>query len=124
MPESSLEIGFSYDYSPSSVFSPTSSGSLTLSAQAATVYASLTHRIMPKLYGSLQAQFQDSTYYGGAYDGVADKYYLVGLNLQYRFTPNFSAEVGYNYDDYNSGVPGLDLSYDRNRVYVGVTGSY
>ena len=32
----------------------------------------------------------------------ADNYYLVGLNLQYRFTPNFSAEVGYNYDNLDS----------------------
>ena len=28
--------------------------------------------------------------------------YLVGLNLRYQFTPNFSAEVGYNYDNLNS----------------------
>jgi hypothetical protein len=47
---------------------------------------------------------------------------LVGLNLQYRFTPNFSAEVGYNYDDLHSDLPGR--TYDRNRIYVGVTGSY
>jgi predicted porin len=77
---------------------------------------------MPKLYGSILAQFQNSTYYGGGYDGDTDKYYLVGLNLQYRFTPNFSAEVGYNYDDLHSDLPGR--TYDRNRIYVGVTGSY
>jgi predicted porin len=56
-------------------------------------------------------------------DGQSEKYYLVGLNLQYRFTPNFSAEVGYNYDDVNSNVA-VQPGYDRNRVYVGVTGSY
>jgi predicted porin len=53
---------------------------------------------------------------------MAQNYYLVGLNLQYRFTPNFSAEVGYNYDDLNNYLPGQD--YDRNRIYIGVTGSY
>ena len=52
-------------------------------------------------------------------------FYLVGLNLQYRFTPNFSAEVGYNYDKLDSGVNVIYAgSYDRNRVYFGVTGSY
>ena len=121
LPESFLEAGFTYDYSASSVFNANSAGSLTLNAQSATLYASLNHRITPKLYGSILAQFQNSTYYGGTFDGMTDKYYLVGLNLQYRFTPNFSAEIGYNYDNVNSQV---SVTYDRNRVYVGFTGSY
>jgi hypothetical protein len=121
LPESFLEAGFTYDYSASSVFNANSAGSLTLNAQSATVYASLNHRITPKLYGSILAQFQNSTYYGGTFDGKTDKYYLVGLNLQYRFTPNFSAEIGYNYDNVDSQV---SVTYDRNRVYVGITGSY
>jgi hypothetical protein len=123
LPESYVEAGFSYDYSSSSVFSvDQTTGNLTLNAQSATVYVALNHRITPKLYGSILAQFQNSTYYGGGYDGDTDKYYMVGLNLQYRFTPNFSAEVGYNYDNLHSDLPGR--TYDRNRIYVGVTGSY
>ena len=122
LPESFLEAGFSYDYSASSVFQPDSAGNLTLNSQAATVYASLNHRITPKLYGSILAQFQNGTFYGGSIDGQTEQYYLVGLNLQYRFTPNFSAEVGYNYDDVKSDLS--FRSYDRNRVYVGFTGSY
>ena len=121
LPESYLVLGFSYDYSPTDQIAANNTGQITLNAQAATVFASLNHRITPKLYGSLIAQYQNSTYYGGSIDGKADNYYLVGLNLQYRFTPNFSAEVGYNYDDDNSQVGN---SYNRNRVYVGVTGSY
>jgi len=121
LPECSLEVGFSYDYAACSVFSTTAGGNMTLNAQAATVYASLKHRIMPKLYGSLLGQYQNSAYYGGTYDGKADNYYLVGLNLQYRFTPNISAEVGYNYDYVDSQVQN---TYNRNRVYLGVTGSY
>ena len=83
--------------------------------------AQLRHRITPKLYGGIIAQFQNSTYYGGTIDNDTDKFYLVGLNLQYRFTPNFSADVGYNYDKLDSQIGN---SYDRNRVYIGVTGSY
>ena len=128
LPESYVQIGSSYDYSQSSAFVPDNSGDLTLNAQAFTIFASIRHRIMPKLYGGILAQFQNSTYYGGAIDGDSDKYYVVGLNLQYRFTPNFSAEVGYDYDKLDSGryYPGIptDASYDRNRVYIGVTGSY
>ena len=122
LPESYLQAGFVYDYTPASVFSVSPTGDLTLNAQSATMFASVTHRITPKLFGTLLAQYQNSTYYGGTIDGEADNYYLVGLSLQYRFTPNFSAEVGYNYDDVRSDI--ANRSYDRNRIYVGVTGSY
>jgi hypothetical protein len=121
LPESYYQLGGSYDYSPSSVFSVNNAGDLTLSAQSGTIFGSLNHRIRPKLYGGILAQYQNSTYYGGTYDGQADNFFLVGLNLRYQFTPNFSAEAGYNYDKLNSDVQG---DYDRNRVYVGVTGSY
>jgi hypothetical protein len=123
LPESYLQAGFVYDYTPASIFDANpANGELTLNAQSATIFASITHRITPKLYGNLLAQFQNSTYYGGRLDGQADNYYLIGLSLQYRFTPNFSAEVGYNYDDVRSDI--ANRSYDRNRIYVGVTGSY
>jgi hypothetical protein len=122
LPESYLQAGFVYDYTPASVFSVSPTGDLTLNAQSATMFASVTHRITPKLFGTLLAQYQNSTYYGGTIDGEADNYYLVGLSLQYRFTPNFSAEVGYNYDNVKSDI--ANRGYDRNRVYVGVTGSY
>ena len=100
---------------------PNQAGEINVSAQSGTVFAAVVHRIMPKLYGSIQGQYQNSTYYGGLYDGKDANFYLVGLNLRYQFTPNFSAEAGYNYDNLNSSVQG---SYDRNRVYIGVTGSY
>jgi uncharacterized protein (PEP-CTERM system associated) len=123
LPESYLQAGFVYDYTPASIFDANpANGELTLNAQSATIFASITHRITPKLYGNLLAQFQNSTYYGGRLDGQADNYYLIGLSLQYRFTPNFSAEVGYNYDDVRSDI--ANRAYDRNRIYVGVTGSY
>jgi hypothetical protein len=121
LPESYLQLGGSYDYSPSSLFSVNNAGNLTLSAQSGTIFGGVNHRILPKLYGSLTAQYQNSTYYGGTLDGKADNFYLVGLNLRYQFTANFSAEVGYNYDNLDSQV---QRSYDRNRVYIGVTGSY
>jgi len=122
LPESYLQIGGSYDYSPSAVGpSPNDSNQITTSAQAGTIFASVHHRITPKLFGSILGQFQNTTYYGGFYNSKTAKFYLVGLNLQYRFTPNFAAEMGYNYDDLNSEV---QSNYDRNRVYVGITGSY
>jgi hypothetical protein len=123
-PGCSLEGGFSYDYSSTSQFSVNANnGNLTLNGQSASVYATLRHQIRPKLVGSIIAQFQNTTYYGGTLNNNNDKFYLIGLNLQYSFTPNFSAEIGYDYDDYESQI-GNSLGYDRNRIYVGVTGSY
>jgi hypothetical protein len=122
-PESYLQAGFSFDYSSSDVFSTTAgNSSVTLNGQSASVFAALRHRITPKLFGSLLAQFQDTTYYGGSYNGDTDMYYLVGLNFEYRFTHYLSAQAGYNYDNVNSDIPGR--SFDRNRVYIGVTANY
>ena len=58
---------------------------------------------------------------GGPLDNRDEKYYLVGLNLEYRFNPHFAAHVGYNYDKLESEA---GRSFDRNRVYIGVTASY
>jgi hypothetical protein len=121
MPESSIQFGGSYDYSPSSIFSVNSAGDITLSAQSGTVFAAITHRIMPKLYGTVLGQYQNSTYYGGTLDGKSSNYYLAGVSLRYQFTPHFSAETGYNYDNLSGDA---QANYDRNRVYIGITGSY
>ncbi len=48
---------------------------------------------------------------------------VLGLNLSYTINPFASVEVGYNYDYANDGG-GATTSYNRNRVYLGVTGSY
>jgi hypothetical protein len=124
LPESFIQFGGSYDYMPSSLGAGVSANNeINTSAQAGTVFAAVTHRILPKLYGSVQAQYQNTAFYGGVYDNQGENFYLVGLNLRYQFTPNFSSEVGYNYDNLQSSVTAQG-SYDRNRVYIGITGSY
>jgi outer membrane scaffolding protein for murein synthesis (MipA/OmpV family) len=44
------------------------------------------------------------------------------LNLEYRFNPNWSTEVGYNFDRLDSDL--RDRSFTRNRVYAGVRATY
>ena len=120
-PQSYISAGFSYDINSTDAFS-IQGNSFTQNEESAVFFASVNHRITPKLFGSLLFTFQDSTFNGGSFDGEAERYYLVGLNLKYHFTPNFSAEVGYNYDLVDSDVP--VRGYDRNRVYIGVTAAY
>jgi len=73
------------------------------------------------LYGSVVGQFQNSTLDGGPLNNISERYYLLGLNIEYRFNLHLSTHVGYNYDKLDSDA---NRSFDRNRVYVGVTASY
>jgi hypothetical protein len=100
----------------------TTLATLTQNQESSTLYGSVIYKLTPRLTGSLTGQFQNSAYIGGFADGQADQFYLVGLNLAYQFTHYFSAEIGYNYDNLKSDLPGR--GYDRNRVYAGVTASY
>jgi hypothetical protein len=100
----------------------TANGSIALDQESSLVYASINQMLTAKLLGSVIGQVQYSTYNGGTSSGQSDVDYGLGVNLNYTFTPHFSAEAGYNYDLLQSGIAGL--GYSRNRVYVGVTAAY
>lgn len=119
-PQSYVEGGVGYDRTATDIFS-VEGADFTRDQEAATIFASINHMIMPRLIGSLSGQFQNSTLEGGAFDDDTEQFYLVGLNLEYQFTRNFSAHVGYNYDDLESDI---GRGFDRNRVYLGVTAAY
>jgi hypothetical protein len=127
--ESYVQGGFSYDLNASDqVALGTFGNNFTLSSYTAVVYAKVNHRLTPKLFASAMGTFQNSTYNGGTIDGQSEQFYLLGLSLEYRFTENFSAQLGYDYDNLQSGLtqpPGVpSRSYDRNRVYMGLTARY
>lgn len=117
-PESRVEFGVSHDRRSTDQFSFDGSG-VTLDADSTVTYLSLTHRILPKLYGSLVGNFQYATFNGGLLDNEDQYFFGAGVNLEYRFNRHLSANVGYNYDklEASSGVSPGD--YDRNRVYIG-----
>jgi hypothetical protein len=121
-PESFVEGGFSYDQNSTDQLGTFANG-ITVGQQSAVLFGTLHHRIIPNLYGTLTGQFQNSTFVGGSLDGESQQYFLVGLNLQYRFSHYLSAEIGYDYDKVNSPAGGSP-SYDRNKVYIGITGNY
>ena len=130
-PESNVQLGVRHDLSstdiagtttgsPGTTFNPNTS--FTQSAESTVIFGSVEHRITPMLFGSLTGQFQNSSFNGGTFNSESERYFLVGLNLEYRFNPHFSADVGYNYDRLDSDVGGR--SFDRNRVYMGVKARY
>jgi len=117
------EIGFTEAMNSTDVIAVNSNnGSLTLSQQSSVVYGSINHQITPKLRGSLIAQGQFSSYNSGQYANDVDKLYSVGVNFSYAFNRHFSADIGNNFDNLVSDVPGR--GYTRNEVYAGVTATY
>ena len=123
LPESYFEAGVSHDINATDVLTFNASGTRATQTQESTVvYGTLSHRIIPKLYGNITGQYQHSSWFGGAVDGQNENYFLVGLNVRYKITPNFSTEVGYNYDKLDSDL-GF-RSFDRNRIYIGIAANY
>jgi hypothetical protein len=119
--ESFLEGGFTYDLSATDLVGDNGT-SFTTDSEAAVLYANWTHRLAPKVYGTLMGSFQNSSLQGGSYDDETEQYYSAGLNVEYRFNKNISAHVGYSFDKLESDVDGRN--FDRNRVYMGVTARY
>jgi hypothetical protein len=100
----------------------TGNGSIALDQESSVIYGSINQQITPKLAGSFIWDLQNATYNGGLYNNVSDLEFSCGVNFSYAFSLHFSGEVGYNFDNVTSDVPGL--SYTRNRVYVGLTATY
>ncbi|MFO1475043.1 MAG: outer membrane beta-barrel protein [Verrucomicrobiota bacterium] len=132
--KSYFEVGFSYDRNATDLIDPaytvvgTTNGpvlqavSVTLQQQSAVVYGSVNHYFLPNLSASATLTYQYSFFVGGQYNNDTEKDFLFGIVGQYDFNPFISASLGYNYDSVNSEVP--DRSYNRNRVYVGVSATY
>ena len=120
-PDSFVQGGVSYDRNATDVIGLYNDGQFTLDAQSAVFFLNLTHRLDARLFASVIGQFQNSAFNGGYYDEDAEQYYMIGLNLEYKFNQYFAAHVGYNYDRLESD---LGRTFDRNRVYIGVTASY
>ncbi|MEY2429328.1 MAG: putative beta-barrel porin 2 [Verrucomicrobiota bacterium] len=126
-PESFVEAGVSHDLNTTDELS-VQGNSFTRNEESTVFYATINHRITPKLSASFTGQFQNSTFDGGANNSRSERYFLAGLQLEYQFNPSFSAQIGYNYDwldsDANVGGVASARSFDRNRIYVGVTARY
>jgi hypothetical protein len=127
LPTSSAQLGVRHQLAQSDVgFIGTTPN---LDAESTSVYGSVSHRFMGSFVASVIGQYQHSTYDSGFDGDTADDYFMAGVNLTYEINKFLAAEVGYNYDRLDSELGSIDFSgvnrsFTRNRVYIGVRGTY
>jgi hypothetical protein len=119
----SAEIGFKQIHNATDQFSVDTHGNVTTDTESSIVYANIVHAITPKFIATLTGQYQYASMDGGTIDSDSQNIYALGLDLAYHFTSYLSADVGYNYDRTDSSSA-LNYTYDRNRVFLGMTASY
>jgi len=121
-PGSYLQVGFTQDNNATDVVKADTTGHLTQYQESSVIYADINHRLTPKLVGTIIARDQISAFQYGAYSSSADTDYSLGLNFDYQINHHFSVDVGYNYDQLVSDIPGR--GFERNRFYFGLTATY
>lgn len=119
-----MTVGASYSRSAADQIGAGTISSYIKDTEVALGYGSISHEFIPRLTGTAKGTIQYATYNGGGpgYDGEGYLFFQLGFDVAYQFTPNFSAHAGYNYDDNDSDIAGQ--SYNRNRVYLGLTAFY
>jgi hypothetical protein len=121
-PGSYVQIGVSHGESATDQVAPEANGRITAYQHSTVLFVDLNHRITEKLMGTVIGRYGYSTYERGAASGSDLMTYNFGVNLTYQINNHFNVEVGYNYDQSESGLVGL--GYQRNRVYLGLTANY
>ena len=122
IPGSYIQLGFTQDQNATDIAQVDSGGNLTQSQESSSLYFDINHRLTPKLLASVVTRYSYSTFISGGSSYGSQTQFGIGANLNYQINNHFSCEVGYNFDNLDSSIPGQ--AYDRNRVYLGVTANY
>ncbi len=123
LPGSYFQLGFTQARNATDVVGQGTAADIVKDVESSTVFASVNHRITPRVTGNVLGQYQRSTFSGGtSFDGKVDQFMLVGVNLEYNINNNWKTEIGYNFDHLSSDLP--NRSFSRNRVYAGVRASF
>jgi predicted porin len=124
LPGTSTKVGVRHTRNATDVAATDGEGRPTMDAETTAAYVEFSHQITRQLSLTLNGQLQRSVFNFGLNDGESEYLWLGGVNLEYTFNRHWSAEIGYSYDELVSNVELADRSYNRNRVYVGVTARY
>jgi hypothetical protein len=126
LPGDFLQFGLNVDRNSTDVTSGSGAvlepDELVADQQTLRVYAAVTHRLASRITGNVFGSVQASEFQGGADDGDIDMFYSLGLRFDYLLTHNWSFEAGYSFDRLDSDLDGR--SYSRNRVFLGMRGTY
>jgi uncharacterized protein (PEP-CTERM system associated) len=122
LPGSYVMLSVTQAHNATDVAEPGANNGITQYQDTTGVSLAWNHKITERLLGTLIGQYAYSTYQGGADTSFADSDYSASLSFSYQITHHFSADVGYNFDDLESGFTGR--GYIRNRVYLGLSASY
>ena len=122
--DGSISVGISHDNNATDAFT-IQNLSITHDVESTVAFASITHRLLPSLYGTLMGTYQHSMFNGGLFNNSSEDYYIFSAALDYRINRHVSATLSYNYDRLDSPVGGAAVrGFDRNRVYLGATFTY
>jgi hypothetical protein len=123
MQDSSAQIGFQEGRSATDVLGGTTKADIVRDTETSVVYARVRHKIVPNLFANVNGTFQNAIFKGGgSFDGMSERFYEFGANLEYIFNPHFSAHAGYDFDRLDSEIP--LRSYTRNKIYIGATAGF
>ena len=118
-----LQLGVTVDRTATDLIG-TNAANITSDAQSISPYVSISHKITPRLTGSLLGRFNHYTYNGGSANKLSEDFLSLQLNLDYKISEHWSTTLTYNYDKLSS-VAGLGgRSFDRDRVFLGFTATY
>ena len=121
LPGSYVQLGVTHALNATDVSAVNAvNGTITQNQETTTLYGSINHHITADLLGSIVAQWQNSSFSGGAYNNDTENDYSAGVSLTYNISRHFSCDAGYNYDKLQDDSI-ANRGYERNRVYVGVT---
>ena len=123
---SSAVVGVRHQRNPTDAIFPDSTGRFTFDQESTLLYASLGHQFTARLRGTLNGQYQNSSFKGGAIDSQKEDLYGVGIGASYMLTDYLYAEASYFYDKVTS-ASGTVLAlrdYTRNRVFFGIRATY
>jgi hypothetical protein len=94
----------------------------TLDQESTTAYGSIIHSVTAKLRLNLRAQWQGSMFNQKNLSGMEDDYAGVDIKADYEINKYLFAEAGYGFDLLCSDLP--DRGFTRNRVFLGIRGTY
>jgi hypothetical protein len=128
LPGSYVQVGVRHEHAATDIIGDTATiildpHQIVKDQEATSVYAAVTHRFTPRLIGSALGQYQNSLFRGGGpgFNGETENFFLANFNLAFKINPYLLTEAGYEYNDLDSR---FGRGYSRNRIYLGLRGTY